>query len=120
MCILCGQSHLVDIMIIDKNSSNVYCPNCIIRATLHNFINLCNHPQLKDDITGEPGAILFITQNEQYCLNRQTMQRLILKNLTAEEWNVLHDKYGNNRFAFMIHEDFYDEEGNALQPVEYT
>lgn len=120
MCQLCGKSTIVDIMIIDKNSSRIYCPNCIGIALYHNFLNLVNNPDLKDDITDGYGAILYITNKEQYCLNRETMKRLITHNLKPYEWKILYDKYvkPTNTFRFMLHDDFYDDNGNALQPLE--
>lgn len=116
MCMLCGESTIVDIMIIDKNSSRIYCPNCIQKALAYNMLNLCNNPDLTDDITGKHGAILYVTHKESYCLNRDTMKRLITHRLTPEEWKILYDKYvkPTNSFMFMLHDDFYDEEGHYL------
>lgn len=121
MCMLCGESTVVDIMIIDKNSSRVYCPNCIYRALSYGLLNLCDNPMLTDDITGEEGAILYVTHEEEYCLNKNTMKRLIYHNLTPDEWKILHKKYvePTGTFKFMLHDDFYDDEGNALRPKSY-
>ena len=73
-----------------------------------------------DDITEEYGAVAYITLNESYILERSTLRRLILHNLKSYEWKALNDKYvkPHNSFKFMLHEDFYDTEGNALQPHE--
>lgn len=116
MCMVCGNSTTVDVMIIDKDSSRIYCPNCLATALGHDMVNLCNNPSLTDDITGEKGAILYITYKEQYCLNRDTMKRLISHTLTSTEWKILHDKYvkPTGAFMFMLHDDFYDENGNYL------
>lgn len=119
MCMLCGESTVVDIMIIDKDSSRIYCPNCIYRALYNKSLNLCNNSNLRDDITGEYGAILYVTHKEEYCLKRDTMIRLICHNLKPEEWKALTKKYvePTGTFKFMLHEDFYDDEGNTLQPT---
>ncbi len=44
------------------------------------------------------------------------MKRLITHRLTPEEWKILYDKYvkPTNSFMFMLHDDFYDEEGHYL------
>lgn len=120
MCCMCGDSTIVDIMIIDKDSSRVFCPNCLIAGVYNNYINFANNKQLKDDITEEYGAVAYITLNESYILERATLRRLILHNLKPYEWKALNDKYvkPQNSFKFMLHDDFYDTEGNALQPHE--
>ena len=120
MCQLCGVSTIVDIMIIDKDSSRIFCPNCLTAGIYNNYINFTNNNELKDDILGSYGAVAYITQNESYSLERATLRRLILHSLKPWEWKILHDKYVKpfNKFQFMLHDDFYDDEGNALQPAD--
>lgn len=120
MCMLCGKSYTVDIMVIDKNSTRTFCPNCLTVATLNNTLMFENNKNIKDDITGEYGAILYIADREQYSVNRDTLRRLILCNLTPKEWNILNDKYvkPHNTFRFLLHEDFYDDDGIALQSMD--
>jgi hypothetical protein len=38
-----------------------------------------------------------------------------MRNLSPEEWKKLTRTHDENEF--LLHEDFYDEDGNALQPV---
>ena len=120
MCQLCGVSTIVDIMIIDKDSSRIFCPNCLTAGIYNNYINFANNNDLRDDITENYGAVAYIAQNESYILERATLRRLILHSLKPYEWKILHDKYVKpfNKFQFMLHCDFYDNEGNALQPAD--
>ena len=118
MCIMCGESHVVDIMIIDKDSTRTFCPNCLVIGVYNNYINFVNNSNLTDDITGNKGAIAYVTLDESYVLDRTTLRRLILHNLKPFEWKALYGKYVKNtsKFHFMLHDDFYDDKGNALQP----
>ena len=120
MCIMCGESHIVDVMIIDKDSTRTFCPNCLVTGIYNNYINFANNKNLTDDITGTKGAVAYIALNESYILNRETLRRLILNSLYPWEWKALNDKYikPTGKFYFMLHEDFYDDTGKALQPVD--
>lgn len=122
MCQLCGVSTIVDVMIIDKDSSRIFCPNCLTAGVYNNYINFTNNNRLKDDITEEYGAVAYITQDESYTLERATLQRLILHSLRPYEWKALYDKYVKpfNKFQFMLHDDFYSKDGIALQPADVT
>lgn len=118
MCIMCGESHVVDIMIIDKDSTRTFCPNCLIKGVYNNYINFANNNNLTDDITGYDGAVAYVTLDESYVLHRETMMRLILHNLKSYEWEALYNKYvkPTGKFHYLLHSDFYDSSGNDLQP----
>ena len=92
------------------------CPNCLAISFLENEISFLNDPNLVDDITGKPGAVEFVSHNERYVLERRAMMRLISHNLKKNEYLVLAKKYGADKY--MIHDDFYAEDGTALQPME--
>ena len=120
MCMICGKSTIVDVMIIDGNTSRIFCPNCLGMLTYTNRIKFIEHPDIRDDIEDTYGAVIYVDCDESYKLKADTLKRLILHNLKPNEWKALHKKYIEEptKFKFMLHEDFYDEEGNALQPQE--
>jgi hypothetical protein len=72
---------------------------------LENKLNFINDPSLIDDISGTPGAVEFISENEKYCLERRTLMRLISYNLQRHEHRILVGKYGKNNF--MLRNDVY-------------
>ena len=42
---------------------------------------------------------------------------LATHSLKPEEWKNLVEKNNHKDYAFLLHEDYYDEDGNALQPM---
>ena len=92
-----------------------FCPNCLAVAFYNNELSFINDPTLVDDITDKPGAVEFKSENERYVLERRTMMRLISHNLRRSEYLALAKKYGSEKY--MIHDDFYAEDGTALQPM---
>lgn len=120
MCMICEKSTIVDVMIIDGNTSRIFCPNCLEMLTYTDRLKFVEHPDITDDVYSTRGAIIYVSLNESYKLKANTLRRLILHNLKPEEWKALHKKYVEepNTFKFMLHDDFYDDEGNALQPNE--
>ena len=100
----------------DKNGEQIFCPNCLCLEVANRKLKLENDETLRDDITGEYGAVEFCSCDEHYVLERETMIRLICHNLDPDEWMALADKYGEDKFE--LHSDFYDEDGYAIQPME--
>lgn len=98
--------------ITDANGSRFFCPNCL--AIRYHDMSLVNIPSLKDDVTGKPGAVVFESYKERYQLDAECMRRLISHRLNTREVRALRQKYGAN--AFMLHDDFYDDKGHAIQP----
>jgi hypothetical protein len=84
-------------------------------AFLENELCFTNDSNLIDDISGQPGAIEFVSNNERYLLERRTMMRLISYNLQRHEYLILADKYGTDRY--MLNDDFYWNDGTKLQPT---
>lgn len=121
MCQRCGVSHTVDAMVIDANATRVYCPNCLIFVVATNAVPFEENILIRDDITEKPGAISYISSGETYNLNKVTFKRLVLHNLTPWEYKLLCKKYveptEERRFMFLLHDDFYSDEGIAVQPV---
>lgn len=116
MCDICKRNHrVIEITITDNNGSTHYCPNCIIIEASNGRLKLTDNPNLICDITRKPGAVIFESLNEHYTLQSDIMMRLLTYNLTPNEWKTLIKKYNQNNY--MLHDDFYDEDGNAIQPV---
>lgn len=115
-CDTCGYPHEeIVITLIDGVKKLHFCPNCLALHFQNNEIAFINHQHLLDDITGQPGAVEFKSGNERYVLERRSMMRLISHNLQPVEWKSLVALYGEDKY--MLHSDFYDEDGNALQPM---
>ena len=116
MCQFCrNDNEILQIKITDKYGTTCYCPNCLAIHTYNNIINFVPNTDFIDDITKEPGAIRYEAYDESYTLNLETFKRLIRHNLTPEEYFTLCILYGENKY--MIHDDFYTEEGIAIQPM---
>lgn len=110
----CSIAHVV-ITLTDGVRSQMLCPNCIAYGILDNKISFTNNPNFADDITGKPGAVKFEAYGESYTLEKRTMMRLLAHSLQPKEYKALAKKYGTDKY--MIHDDFYDEDGNAIQPM---
>ena len=100
----------------DKKGEHHLCPNCVAFALCNGELHLENDENLKDDITGKNGAVEFISGDEHYTLERETMIRLLCHNLEPDEWIILSKKYGADKFQ--LHSDFYCKDGTAIQPLE--
>lgn len=61
-------------------------------------------------------AIYFKDSKTEYQVCSDHVIKLLKYNLSPSEWMVLSAKYGKN--AFLLHDDFYDEVGNAMQPIK--
>ena len=104
------------IYLVDAEKTQCFCPNCLTLSYFDNQLNLKNDFKMLDDITGEPGAVKFESDGEVYFLEKNRMERLITYNLMPYEYLKLMEKYGNH--CYMIHEDFYTEDGYAIQPID--
>lgn len=112
ICTQCHQHYsMIMNIIVDGNGTRFYCPNCMAQEA--DTMPLTNLPDLDDDVTGKPGAVAFMAYKEVYTLEAERMRRLIKHALSPEEVLALCMKYGAD--SFMLHDDFYDDEGNALQ-----
>lgn len=115
-CTSCGYSNeSILTHLIDANEEKCLCPNCVAVAVANGTMKLEANEALCDDVTGEIGAVVFINGNERYTLTPRRMIRLLVYDLRAYEWQALANKYGANQF--MLHDDFYTEEGNPWQPT---
>jgi hypothetical protein len=60
-------------------------------------------------------AIRFEDSETTYELCSHHMAKLIRHNLNREEFSKLYLKHGN---TFLLHDDFYEDDGEAIQPVK--
>jgi hypothetical protein len=60
-------------------------------------------------------AIIFEDHDATYELCSTHMEKLIRRSLAPKEFSVLYLKHGN---TFLLHDDFYEDDGEAVQPVE--
>ena len=100
----------------DNMGEQSFCPNCLALMVCNQDLYLENDMSLKDDVTGKWGAIEFLSGDEHYVLEKERMIRLICKNLRKEEYLVLSQKYGADKYE--LHDDFYLEDGTAIQPMK--
>lgn len=115
-CEKCGYEHdNIIITLKDAVKERHLCPNCVAYSFLENELSFINDHNLVDDISGKPGAVEFVSNNERYCLEKRTMMRLLSYNLQRHEYLILVNKYGSDKF--MLHEDFYWNDGTKLQPM---
>lgn len=114
-CMHCGYSkENVLATLIDNAEVRTLCPNCFTVAVHAGELEFEADYDLVDDITGLPGAVKFVSGSETYTLAPRAMLRLLAHDLRPNEWKALVEKYG---MQYMLHDDFYDEDGAAWQPV---
>ena len=114
-CMHCGyNTESVLVTFIDAAEVRTLCPNCFTAAVMAGDLKFETNYDLVDDITGLPGAVKFDNKTEHYTLAPRTMLRLLAHDLRAHEWKALVAKYGEQ---YMLHDDFYTEEGNPWQPA---
>lgn len=117
MCDVCKKSYgPIEVVITDANGRKTYCPNCLLLGALNGEIAAMeNSDSFICDVSGKPGAILYDSLNERYVLEKSILERLVFRNLKKKEYRKLAEKYGPS--CYMLHEDFYAEDGTALQPA---
>ena len=117
-CGNCEKDYDVNIIIKlkDKMGEQSFCPTCLALMVYNNDLYLENDISLKDDVTGKWGAVEYLSGDEHYVLEKGTMIRLICHNLKKDEYLILTKKYGSDKFQ--LHDDFYLEDGSAIQPME--
>lgn len=118
-CMNCGYNKVPNIIVdlIDAAETRMMCPNCFTQAVAAGTLTFEADCNLVDDITGLPGAVRFVNDFENYTLSPRAMLRLLAHDLRPQEWKALVAKYGEQ---FMLHDDFYTNEGESLQPVIST
>lgn len=114
-CMHCGYSkENVLAILIDNAKERPLCPNCFTVAVYTGELDFEANYDLVDDVTGLPGAVKFVRGSETFTLAPRAMLRLLAHDLRPNEWKALVEKYG---MQYMLHDDFYDEDGTAWQPV---
>ena len=120
MCDFCGNSlgfDYLDHIISGKSETIKICPNCVVSGVYYNTINF-PEGNFISEISGAKNAIEIKEQisDETYYLSPNEAKRLFCHMLMPEEYNILLTNHDNREY--MLHDDFYDEEGNALQPID--
>lgn len=115
-CNDCGKTlKSVGVHITDNNGTHVLCHCCLaIREQDSDVPTFENNMDFIDDISGRHGAVKYESGNESYSLDKAVLRRLVFRHLTPNEWKILSNKYSPHNHA--LHEDFYDDNGIALQP----
>jgi hypothetical protein len=101
---------VLQIHVVDLASTHRYDPNTAKIAAITESLNL-GKPVGPSDLSGEPGYI-YRTHEMQLVLTKGELSRLLLRDLHPAEVLKLRKWLGD---FFEIHNDFYDDEGNALQ-----
>ena len=65
----------VIVTIKDKNKEVSFCMNCLVECCINKKFNFKNDENLIDDVTGEKGAIQYISKEVTYVLEKRTMIR---------------------------------------------
>ena len=117
-CERCGYKNPKGLInaITDAKRTITVCANCLAEMYCFDELQFENNLNFKDDITGLPGAVKYQAIDECYFLEKETMYRLIARNLKPEEYFALVELYGTE--YFLLHDDFYTEDGVAIQPMD--
>lgn len=118
MCDFCKEKTGVDYIIKGSKETLRICPNCIVKEiyndTLHlpkgNFESEISKAKTAVKITEE------LPSNIEYTLTESEAIRLLGYMLLPEEYKILTKTHLPSEF--LLHEDFYDEDGYALQPID--
>lgn len=65
------------------------------------------------EVCGKPGGEVVDFPDRMYLCAEETKD-LLLHRLRPEQWRILHRAHPG---AFLLHDDYYDDDGTALQPV---
>lgn len=123
MCRRCrnNEHSYLDTVIYKDNDTVVdrLCPNCMAEAVYdHEFPRAVGI--YTSEISGRHGALKIVDAAdsdapETFYLLPDEAERLFRHELTPEDFAVLSIKHSD---SFLLHDDFYDEDGNALQPMD--
>lgn len=104
------------IKIVDKKETKCLCPNCIAILEAEESLILENDYDLNCEVSKKEGAVIYISGDEKYVLDKDIMHRLLKHNLKRIEYKRLVKKHGCHKF--MLHDDFYTSDGYAIQPMD--
>ena len=127
MCDFCGKNISVDYVVADGHGRRRVCPNHLLGFCATGRLILTPDRSLKDELTGANGAVMLQSVAfgaEQYVLSPDSMYRLINHSLYKKEWQGLVRNLrrkgifsGYEELPYLLHLDFYTEDGTALQPA---
>ena len=75
---------------------------------------------MKKDVLNFEGLYQVDENGNVYSLDKEIMHRLLKYNLKPEEYLKLKEigEEKGKGFQYMIHDDFYTEDGIAIQPID--
>ena len=122
MCDICKKriDSLDETLTCAGGKKYTYCPNHMLEMLYNGKLELEPDESLTCEVTGKPGAIRLqeSDEEEEYVLNPAVMLRLINRSLKPSEYKKLYElKATEEKQPYLIHDDFYTEEGKPVQPV---
>lgn len=120
-CIDCGYDSVINYKITVKSGEYIYCPCCLEIHAIKGFpFKLQGNKYVKCEITEENYAVKLDDFNksengDHFCLSADIFKRLISHNLKPKEHKKLVELH--SWITYLLHDDFYDEKHNALQPI---
>jgi hypothetical protein len=91
-------------------------PNSLVMLSFTPSVILAWQPlDRESDISGTLGALVYRDHDGEVALTPDELLRFIRLDLRPAEYLALRAKFG---VRWMWHDDFYDDEGNAMQPRE--
>jgi len=98
-----------------RNRTLSLCPNHVVTALFSGMLDFEPDPKLTCEITGQKGAVKYEDADATYILAPDIMLRLINLSLHKREYRKL-IKNRNGKIPFLLHDDFYGDDGTAYQP----
>ncbi len=121
MCDICKKNTMLDWNITDAagNVINI-CPNCIANKVYNNELIPLLKKELPgntfiSEISGKPEAVKITDSLNEYTVTYEEADRLLGCDLKPEEYLKLMKTHSDEEY--LLHDDYYNEDGKALQPV---
>jgi hypothetical protein len=123
-CLRCGVNIIAAVLGSEPNEVAL-CPNDLIVAALKGELKNAAEVELPCFFCGKPAIGLCVDfkmdqkadpRDVEYAACAEHLEALAMRDLHPGEVSKLRDFYGED--TFMVHDDFYDEEGNAVEPAK--
>ncbi len=122
MCDICKKVIFSGLDYIIKDTcghSITICPNCVTmkvyQGEMEEMLKDFHSDPYASEISGEVADVIVVDQKTEYYLTRNEAVRLFGHRLNKEEYKKLIE-HGRSTEEFLLHDDFYDEDGQAMQP----
>jgi len=114
MCDNCGRDFgTYEVKIDNGKKKYSYCLNCIALFSYANRLNI-ESGEFTSEISGSSGAVKVVLGGDEYFVTVEEAKRLLNYGLMPNEYTVLNHNHGGE---FLIHDDFYHNDGLASQPT---